>query len=259
MSEPLLADAYPATVPATIPGTGARRAVAKPAGTVKPTSAAKPAAAKPARGNAPRHAAAAKSSTGTAKQGAMAKGPKVQSSRAKARAQARAARPEGRSSAKGAAAVAAAAAKVDPLAPETPEQRHLEVVGQRSRLGVARQHRTRLWLGLAGAAAVIVAFGLVYLHVIAAQRQFTLDDLNTQVTQQEATYQRLRLQVAQLNSPARIVAEAETKLGMVQPSSVTYLTPSGSSASATPGASPSQAPAGDSDWPQVKALIAGTP
>jgi cell division protein FtsL len=112
---------------------------------------------------------------------------------------------------------------------------------------------------VAAAAAVVVAFGLVYLRVIAAQRQFTLDNLNRQVTQQEATYDRLQLQVAQLNAPDRIVRYAESKLGMVPSTSVTILSPV-SPYPGEPTTTPAgQAPAGDADWPQIKALMAGTP
>jgi cell division protein FtsL len=112
----------------------------------------------------------------------------------------------------------------------------------------------------AGAVAVVIAFGLVYLHVIAAQRQFTLDRLNNQVTQQEATYQRLRLQVAQLDAPSRIISYAEATLGMQEPSSVTYLNaPPGQGATAPTTTTPTQAPSGDDNWPEIKSLMAGTP
>jgi cell division protein FtsL len=113
---------------------------------------------------------------------------------------------------------------------------------------------------------VAVAFALVYLHVVLAQRQFALDHLTTKVQADQATYQRLRLQVAELGSPQHIISTAEGKLGMRQPASVIYLTPSvtikGTSAAAgAAGTSKSaaQAPAGDADWPQIKAQLAGSP
>ena len=62
-----------------------------------------------------------------------------------------------------------------------------------------------------------VAFGLVYLHVVLAQRQFALDRLTSKVQAEQATYQNLRLQVAQLGSPAQIISTAEGQLGMRQP------------------------------------------
>jgi cell division protein FtsL len=192
----------------------------------------------------------------------VSKTPRGASTRARAKAQAREARQPRHAAAKSAKASAAAALQADPLEVEgTPQarQRHLQLVADRRQLRLARRHRARLLLAMAASCAVVVAFGLVYLRVIAAQRQFTLDNLNTQVTQQEATYQRLQLQVAQLNSPDRIVGYAETKLGMVPSTSVPVLTPSVASSPPSTSTSPTQAPAGDADYPSIKALMAGTP
>jgi cell division protein FtsL len=127
--------------------------------------------------------------------------------------------------------------------------------------------------------AVVVAFGLVYLHVVLAQRQFRLDQLNARVQQDQLSYQKLRLQVAELASPQQIISTAEGKLGMVQPGSVTYLTAPVQAAAAagsvqvgggstlvlpgstTKGSSSSvmQAPEGDADWPSIKSQVAGSP
>ena len=57
--------------------------------------------------------------------------------------------------------------------------------------------------------------------------QAELDRLADQADQEQARFQRLRLEVAQLESPERIVAVAQEKLGMVPPAGVTYLSPSG--------------------------------
>ena len=119
-----------------------------------------------------------------------------------------------------------------PLGPGSPLEgplgpRHLRVVEPRR----ARDPRRRAQVTLCAAVAVVVAvaFGVVYLHVVMAQRQFALDRLDTQVSQAQSQYQRLRLQVAQLEAPSRIIATAEGKLGMREPASVTYLTPAGPS------------------------------
>ncbi len=117
-----------------------------------------------------------------------------------------------------------------------------------------------------------IAFSLVYLHVVLAQRQFKLDSLNAQVQTDQASYQQLRLKVAELNSPQHIISTAEGQLGMVQPAKVHWLNSaatSGSSVSvagsapsltATDPSSPStQAPAGDADWPRIKSQLAGSP
>lgn len=136
--------------------------------------------------------------------------------------------------------------------------------------------RGRLVLAGLATAAVVVAFALVYLHVNMAQRQFQLDRLSTQLTKEQTTYSRLRLQAAQLESPQQIIATAEGKLGMRQPANVTYLSPtlpmptgagSGGGLQGRPGPSggaPAQAgtvpaPAGEADWPRIKSQLAGSP
>ena len=140
--------------------------------------------------------------------------------------------------------------------------RHLRVVQPRQLTVAERRRRTRLLLEGGAALAVVIVFGLVYLHVVLAQRQFAIDHLTAQVQKEQARYQSLRLEVAQLGSPQNIIATAEGQLGMVQPASVTYLTPA--QAPGAPAAKPSaagtaSAPAGDADWPQIKSQLAGSP
>lgn len=147
--------------------------------------------------------------------------------------------------------------------------RHLRVVEPRKLTAAERRRRARMLLAGGVGLLVMVVFGLVYMHVVLAQRQFAIDRLNTKVQSEQAQYQNLRLAVAQLGSPQNIIATAEGQLGMVQPASVNYLTPnqtvgsSGSSGSSRPGAgttsSSAQAPVGDADWPQIKSQLAGSP
>jgi cell division protein FtsL len=143
------------------------------------------------------------------------------------------------------------------------EARHLRVVAAQDRTPSRRRRQAR---ALAGAGLVLaVAFGLVYLHVVLAQRQFALDRLTAKVQAEQTEYQNLRLRVAQLESPPQVIATAEGQLGMRQPASVNYLAPSvtfgatpGSASTSASGAPPT-APAGDADWPQIKAQLAGSP
>jgi len=94
-----------------------------------------------------------------------------------------------------------------------------------------------------------------------------LDRLTTQVQSEQTAYQQLRVQVAQLGSPAHVISTAEGQLGMRQPASVTYLTPttsagvagSGPTGTAATSQSAGQAPAGDADWPKIKSQLAGSP
>jgi len=61
--------------------------------------------------------------------------------------------------------------------------------------------------------------------VLLAQGQGPVDRLEAQVSAEQAENQRLRLDVATLESPSRIVAEARSRLGMVPPATVVYLPP----------------------------------
>lgn len=117
---------------------------------------------------------------------------------------------------------------------------------------------------VAATVAVAVSMGLVYLHVVLAQRQFALDQLTAKVQAEQTTYQNLRLQVAQLASPGHVISTAEGQLGMLQPGSVTYLTPTtsiagGQPSQATASGPGAAAPVGDADWPQIKSQLAGSP
>jgi cell division protein FtsL len=149
-----------------------------------------------------------------------------------------------------------------------PSQPDLQVVPPAQPDAARRRRLVRLGLVVFGTFVVAVVFGLVGLHVVLAQNQFRLDRLNVQAADQEATYQRLRLQVDQLEAPQRIVATAEGKLGMVPPAGVTYLTPSGpvtlpGSGAAGPASSPTTTIAasghGPQEWAAVKPQLAAHP
>jgi cell division protein FtsL len=118
----------------------------------------------------------------------------------------------------------------------------LRVVPDGYRTPQARRRRARVRVGVGLLAAVGLLFGLVGIHVVLTEGQFRLQHLQTQANDAQAQYVRLRLQVAQLESPARIVADAQERLGMVAPSALTYLMPPASTAATTPSttaASPS--------------------
>lgn len=80
------------------------------------------------------------------------------------------------------------------------------------------------------AAVVVVCallFGVVAFHVVLTEGQLDLDRMRTDASAQTARNTRLRLEVAQLESPDWIVAAARN-FGMVPSPKVTYLTPAGS-------------------------------
>jgi cell division protein FtsL len=82
-----------------------------------------------------------------------------------------------------------------------------------------------------------ILFGLVLFHTLLVQNQQRLDRIDAEVREQQAVYQRNRLEVAQLESPARIVDAATHRIGMVPPPGTSYLVPSGTTAAAVAGPS----------------------
>jgi cell division protein FtsL len=143
----------------------------------------------------------------------------------------------------------------------------LRVVGPKERTPAARARRMRALAVLMVGVVIAGLFGLVGMHVILAQEQFRLDRLETKATDEQATYDQLRLEVAQLESPERIVADAQQRLGMVQPPAVSYLapsTPAPSSPTTNPqpqqtNPQPQSALQGDTSWSVVKRQLAGSP
>jgi len=145
----------------------------------------------------------------------------------------------------------------------------LEVVRptpRRSRIGL---------IGVVGTLALFaILFALVLFQTLVVQNQARLDRLDSQIRDQQAHYQQLRLQVAQLEAPSRIVEVATDKLGMVPPPGTSYLTPSatdaaaslsaptatgatGANADAATSAASTEAPpdGSGSDWPTVKPYL----
>jgi cell division protein FtsL len=112
--------------------------------------------------------------------------------------------------------VAAPPAKVAPTREPT-QSPDLQVVPRRA---------SRVRLGAVGAIALVLLFGsmlgLAVFHSILVQGQLHLDQTNRQIEQEQARERELRLQVAQLAAPDRILAAAEQR-GMVQPNDRKYL------------------------------------
>lgn len=92
----------------------------------------------------------------------------------------------------------------------------------------AAERQRRRAAMLTGALVMAICAGLfsiVGLRVMLAQGQVEIDRLETTVDSQRATQQRLRLTVAELEAPARIVKDARSRLGMINPGVVTSLAP----------------------------------
>ncbi|MEY2478552.1 MAG: Cell division protein FtsL [Actinomycetota bacterium] len=90
-----------------------------------------------------------------------------------------------------------------------------------------RRRRARLLVAGLSTLVALGMFGIVSLHVALTQGQFRLERLEARADEQQTRYEQLRLQVAELESPDRVVAVAQERLGMVSPPGVTYLSPSG--------------------------------
>ncbi|HZQ85020.1 MAG TPA: cell division protein FtsL [Acidimicrobiales bacterium] len=159
--------------------------------------------------------------------------------------------------------------RAHPAGTGRPARPRLRVVPPNSLSPAARRRRGRLVAVVLSGAVVIGLLAIVALHALLSQNQLRLDDIDAKAAAQQARYERLRLEVAELESPSRIVATAQQKLGMVMPPTVTYLTPTGTDESqATPpaGAAQTSAPARPPSsqttpdtWSAVKPYLADHP
>jgi cell division protein FtsB len=122
------------------------------------------------------------------------------------------------------------------------------------RKGPAPDRPLRLALAASAILTVGTIFGAAVFHVFLIQTEFRLDQVNTEAAKEEARYEKLRLDVAQLSAPDRIVATAQQRLGMVVPPQVAYLMapvpqdPGGQAAEHDDPAAPSLA----GGWAEVK-------
>jgi len=72
---------------------------------------------------------------------------------------------------------------------------------------------------------VLALFGLAAINALIVEQQTTIDSLSGDVSAAQVSNERLRLELATLEAPQRIVAEATDRLGMVVPEDIVYLTP----------------------------------
>ena len=95
-------------------------------------------------------------------------------------------------------------------------RRHLRVVPD------VRARRLR-WILVLGVVVVVAStFLLVVFNVLVAQGQIELDRLSQRLEEEQRTYERRRLEVAELAAPGSLLAAAEA-LGMVRPEQVGYV------------------------------------
>jgi cell division protein FtsL len=169
--------------------------------------------------------------------------------------------PAPRDLSRGGAAVAVATAPSPAPRPRVPAERpnHLRVVPATPRV---RRHLTPTTAVLLTAALFVTLLAVAMAQTVLVQGQVRLDALDAQLTTEQARYQELRKDVAELESPARIV-EAAHQQGMVTPNDLLYLQPPAPDPSAVgptsgdaaePAADPA-AGAGDRAWAEVKPML----
>jgi cell division protein FtsL len=156
------------------------------------------------------------------------------------------------------------------VVPDTRPER--ERVTPRPRLRIAARPTRRRVAGIAFISATVTLaalFAAAVFQTILVQGQQRLDQLDRQVSQEQDQFDQLRAQVAQLESPERIVAVAQNRLGMVQPDRVTYIAPSldqvvavvSATGQALPDDNESDAATSGAGrtWSQLKPYVGSTP
>jgi cell division protein FtsL len=105
-----------------------------------------------------------------------------------------------------------------------PESHRLVSVPRRrvAATGPVRRHRRVPFLLFSLVLVAATLVGLVSAQALVAQDSFRLADLSAEAERLEASYGRLRLEVAELSAPDRIVAAAR-KAGLVLPEEVEIL------------------------------------
>jgi cell division protein FtsL len=87
----------------------------------------------------------------------------------------------------------------------------------------ARRRRVGLLVTAVISVVALGLFGVVSVHVVLTQDQLRLERLQGQVAAERASVDAERLKLSQMESPERIVQEAERQDHMVVPSSTRYL------------------------------------
>jgi cell division protein FtsL len=102
--------------------------------------------------------------------------------------------------------------------------RHLRVVpaSRRARPALMLSPRTGVLLTML---LFVALFGVAVSHALLIEGQARVDDLDQQVAAEQARYEELRREVAELEAPQRILGEATGKLGMAPAGDPVWLSP----------------------------------
>jgi cell division protein FtsL len=145
---------------------------------------------------------------------------------------------------------------IAPRGDDNDRSRHLRVVrGPRAGLGLSLSPRVGVILTVL---AFVALFAVAVCHALLIERQAAIDELDAQVAAEQARYEELSLDVAELKAPARIKTEATERLGMVPSGEVVWLTPDEPAPPADEAADePDDSP--DTSAARVKPYIEATP
>ncbi len=105
------------------------------------------------------------------------------------------------------------------------------------------------------AAVVVALFGVVVFHVNISQSQFAIEEMQQKAGDEQDRYERLRLEVSTLESPARVSQYAQERLGLVSPEHVKAVAPREQDvAKGLPidGVNPQSSNTGDLGWTKLK-------
>jgi cell division protein FtsL len=130
---------------------------------------------------------------------------------------------------------------------------------RRRRSGPVPDRQLRLALLTTAVLTVGTIFGAATFHVLLVQSQFRLDRLSDAAATEQQRYEHLRLEVARLSAPERIVATAAERLGMVAPPEVAYLPAPSPPGTDRSGTDPSSASSLAGNWSEVKPYLAARP
>jgi len=130
------------------------------------------------------------------------------------------------------------------LAPAPQKRPHIRVVPGRG----IQPLRMAPWL-LFTVLVVFIFFALIYSRTTLSDSAFRLTEVDAQIAQEEASFQQLRLEVARLQSPQRIVPLAE-QIGLVLPYQVRTVEAAGVTGSEG-GA--------EARWAEVKSILTASP
>jgi cell division protein FtsL len=121
--------------------------------------------------------------------------------------------------------VAAARAGVPEIRPDRqPRARpRLEIVAPPER---RRRIQPRGWAAIGGVTLFVILLALAAFHARLVSSQAHLDRLERQVAAQQHRYQALRLEVARLEAPDRVLSTAQYQLGMVPAGDAVFINPS---------------------------------